>query len=200
MEARDAIRLVKGSPGVSYLTDAECRILAVSPGWETFAEANDGTAIANHELVRGRDLRSFLEGEQVRAQFEILFKQVMLNRSGVVSYPFRCDSADTIRRMRLTMRRVHQQRDGAVAGVLFESDLVESHHYEGHDFVLGMQTQRGEGSQQPICAYCLRVEWPPESGNWIEHQEAETAGVAKTGRLSHGACPSCMATLMSGMD
>lgn len=183
---------------IVYVTDLDGVVLFLnSTPWGAFASENGGGDIATASEILGRPLESFLAGDSVREQFRTLFEQVASGVRSPISYPFRCDAPDRVRFMRLTMSAVLGD-DGSPAAVLFHSAMLDQRDratqriFEARSNGVNMDLPI-----QSICAYCKRLEFPAESGTWLEAEEYGAVGGPTDVRLSHGVCPDCTATVLA---
>lgn len=176
---------------VAYRIDASDRIVTVSDGWVSFAEANGG----EHALpprILGTSLWSAIADSATREVYRVMLGRVRKG-GGTVRFQFRCDSPD--------VRRLLQMQVTASAGdeVAFETRVVQR---QSRPEVGAMHpdTTRSEAILR-ICGWCMRV---PVNGEWLEIEQAITAlGLfeeSATPQLSHGMCPACYDTMMAALD
>jgi hypothetical protein len=91
-----------------YSIEADDTLGSVSEAWLEFARENRADELTR-ENVLGRPIWRFIAGDETRRLYEGLFQRV---RSGdeAIEVPFRCDSPDRFRMMRLVLRPGRQGR------------------------------------------------------------------------------------------
>lgn len=186
---------------IVYVTDLDGIVLFVNSGpWRQFADANGGEVVASASDVIGRPLESFLSGDSVCEQFRTLFEQVRTGLRSRISYPFRCDAPDRVRYMRLTMSAV-PGADGRPSAVLFHSAMLDERKRATQEIIGARSKETAtELPIQTICAYCKRLEWPAESGAWLEAEEYAAADGSADVRLSHGVCMDCASIVLARLN
>jgi hypothetical protein len=176
---------------VAYRIDATDRIVTVSDGWVSFAEANGGEGILPPRIL-GTSLWASIADSATRQVYRAMLGRVRKG-GGAVRFQFRCDSPD--------LRRLLQMKVTATAGdeVDFETRVVES---QPRSEVRAMHPDAARSEALlTICGWCMRV---PVNEEWLEIEQAITAlGLfeeAATPQLSHGMCPACYDTMMAALD
>lgn len=158
----------------SYRIDQDDLITVVSDGWQEFAYANGAPELSRSAL--GRPLWDFIAGRQTREVYQIIIDRV---RSGVgpLAVPFRCDSPDVRRFMRLDL----SPTEGG--GVEFVAETLRE---ERRDPVtlFDVDAERG-GEMVTVCSWCKQVK--VESDSWLE-VEAAVERLDLLGRL-RDPCP-----------
>lgn len=86
---------------VSYRVDTKNRIVETGGDWNAFARDNGGEELAGEGVI-GLPLRSFVSGDVTRMFVETMLQKARLTRVPF-SVPYRCDSSDVIRHMRMTL-------------------------------------------------------------------------------------------------
>jgi len=172
-------------PGFNrYCIDADDRIESVDMNWTTFAREN-GAPELQGDAVLGYSLWAFVQGDEIEELYRAVFERV---RSLDVSImlPFRCDSPDLRRYMRLVVQR----RRGASLQV----DAVTIREQPQLHVNLLEPTGVRSDLSLSICGHCKRVLVSGEE--WIEPEDAalrlqllESEGVP---RLDHRVCPDCV--------
>jgi len=164
-------------------------IETVGGGWDAFAKENDASDLAGKSVV-GRSLFDFIAGDEVRRVHQHLLRSVRRFRTPL-AVPFRCDSPDLRRHMRLEMRPAG---GGAVEfrAVLLRAErqphlrLLDAAEPRSYAFVVS-------------CSFCHKIREKDEGGEWMEvDTAADRLGLLvlqRPPRLVHGVCPSCKATL-----
>lgn len=194
--------LLDAMPGVSYVVDRKARILAVgAPNWRSFANDNDGAAIAAPEGLIGRDLLAAIEGEDVRNWYGAALARLLSGASAPLHFAYRCDSATTRRLMMMSMSAVPMR--GRPAGVLFQSLTLDQTTRPALPLFRPNRLQAALRAQKSwpivtVCSFCARVRMPPK-GDWVEPEEYYRAGGrSRRIRVSHGLCPTCAAAKFGG--
>lgn len=170
-------------PPTRYRLDRDDRIAWMDDAWVAFAERNRAPELAN-PMIRGQPLWDFVAGIETRHLYELLFASV--RRSGrVVELPFRCDSPDLRRFMKLAVEALPGGELELRATLLREEQRSPA-------FLLDVDQPRGPETLS-ICSFCKRI--PVAGGAWVEVEEAvEVLNLfanAALPRLSHGVCPDC---------
>lgn len=88
-------------PSTCYWLDADDRIVGVCGAWDRFARENDGGSALAADVV-GRPVWRFMTGDQTRMWLDALLQRVRLNGKPI-ERPYRCDSPDQKRFMRMTI-------------------------------------------------------------------------------------------------
>jgi hypothetical protein len=168
-----------------YSIDSTNAILCVDDPWLKFAREN-GAPELTREFVVGRCLWDFVAGRETRALYEAIFDRV--RREEVeLSLPFRCDSPDRFRFMRLTL---FHRAEGTIE---FESVLLREQ--ERPYFPILDKLVSRSPSSIPICSLCRRVRIL--GSEWVEAEDAVARtnlfGSAPVPRLEEHVCSDCEA-------
>jgi len=193
--------VVEALDEIAYVTDLQGTIISLNPApWANFANANDSPELAAADAVVGRPLESFFSGAPVVNQFKVLFAQVASGERDHIRYPYRCDAPESERAMRLCMSAIRDE-SGTPQAVLFQTVLLSEVERTAFNVIstISKNNLKTDLPVQSICSYCKRLEWPAESGNWLEVEEYDAAGGSADVRLSHGACEPCVNTVLAGM-
>lgn len=165
-----------------YEIDSADRITAVSDPWLEFARANDAPGLTR-EAVLGRPLWDFIAGSETRELYRAVLQRVRDDDVAVI-LPFRCDSPDFRRWMRLVMT---PRSDGAVC---FDGVLVRKRE-RLHLGILDPHAPRLPEAL-PMCSCCKRVAL---ESRWLEPEDAIThfhrLGAEPYPRLTQVVCDSC---------
>lgn len=86
----------------AYSIDARDTIVTLSDAWLEFARENRAPELTREEVI-GKPLWDFVAGEETRRLYEDVFVRVR-GRDETIELPFRCDSPDRFRFMRLLLR------------------------------------------------------------------------------------------------
>lgn len=171
-----------GQATYRYSIDREDTLVSVDEQWLRFAQENDAPELTE-ESVLGRSLWTFVKGRETRDLYELLFEKV---RSGKdrVSVPFRCDSPDALRFMRLEL-------SPSRAAGLDMTAVVERVEPRRHMRVLERLVQRADYTFD-TCSFCRRIF---AFGAWLELEEAvarlEWLETGKPPELAEVVCDAC---------
>lgn len=161
-------------------------VASVSDSWLAFARENRASELTRESVV-GRPLWVFVEGKETRLLYEDLFQKV---RAGAASYelPFRCDSPDRFRFMRLVLRPAPQD------SIECEGILVRE---QSRPFfsILDRAFPRSSDTLA-MCSLCKRI-WAFDL-RWLEVEEAihqlKLFDSARPPELRYTVCEDCAAT------
>lgn len=170
---------------VRYSIDRDDRLVCLSDTWLEFARENEAPELTN-DLVLGRSLWSFVSGRETRDLYELLFDWVR-SRGTEISVPFRCDSPDTLRFMRLRLSPSEAEGVNLAA-------VLDRKERRSHLRLLERMAPRADYTFE-TCSFCRRIF---VFGAWLEPEEA----VARLGwlesqnppGLSEGVCEACART------
>ena len=185
-DTKDTPQMTAQIKEMSYLVDEHDRIIDVGPGWDEFAEANDGEG-AYAATVLNRPLSDFIAGPDVQTVIKALLKRARkLKRP--LTFPFRCDAPDKVRHMSITLTPTSTDLVG-VRSTLLREDLREPAP------VLDRRAERSDDVIR-ICAWCNRIN---VDGTWREVDEVvdqlDLFSHGLVPSLSHGICDDCFHTL-----
>ena len=170
-------------PKCCYSIDRLDHIKSVDEQWLAFAREN-GASNLRREYVVGRSLWDFVKGAEVRRLYEAIFQDVR-DGQGIAIVPFRCDSPNLRREMRLTMT----SGDNAMInlqGVLCQARLTR--------FIpLFDQNARRSDQQLTLCSVCKRALLEPMG--WMQVAEVASRMSLFDKELQpeivHSVCPNC---------
>jgi len=162
-------------------------ITGVGGDWDEFASANGAASLCGERVV-GLPLFEFITGEETRHIYRLLLHKAR-STTAPLRVPFRCDSPEVRRHMRLEIAPA-----GADA-IEFRSEFLgaESRPRVG---LLDPNEKRSRASLVS-CSFCMRLRVSPSE--WIEAEEVVArmdllSGVAVP-QLIHGVCAECSASL-----
>jgi hypothetical protein len=147
------------SAACRYEIDAADRISAVSEPWLAFARENDAPRLTRDAVV-GRPLWDFIAGEETRELYRAVLRRVRDEDVSIV-LPFRCDSPDFRRWMRLVMTPREMGR------VCFDGILVRKRE-RLHLGIIDPHAPRLP-EPLPMCSCCKRVLL---ESRWLEPEDA----------------------------
>jgi hypothetical protein len=142
-----------------YSVDSDDRIVSVSSTWLAFALENGAPELTSDRLL-GEPIWSFVSGPQVVEIYTLLFEWVRTSHARI-SVPFRCDSPNELRFMRLHLA------PSEAAGVEMAA-IVERVFSRPAIHLLERLASRADYSFE-ICSFCRRIF---AFGAWLELEEA----------------------------
>ncbi|MDR4460108.1 MAG: hypothetical protein MRJ67_06265 [Nitrospirales bacterium] len=168
---------------IQYSIDNADRIRFINEAWLQFACQNAGGHL-NRAFIIGKSLWGFIEGENLRQTYGLIFKAVRTTHQAAI-LRFRCDSSLCRRYFQLTV------------SPLQEDELMLSTHSIreiSRDPVLLLDPDVQRGDQVlTICSWCVKA-WLPND-EWVELEEAvnrlDLLGSGVVPRLRHGLCQDC---------
>ncbi len=176
----------------TYVLDAEDVIADVSPEWLAFASDNGAPDLCR-EAVVGKPLWSFIAGEETRYLYRLLLKKARETATPIV-IPFRCDSPDCRRYMRLELSQLSA---GTIQG---SGELIRSEP-RPYLSLLDLGLARSD-STVAMCSYCKAIRTADDG--WVELESGvELLGLLESERppqVTHGACESCAALVHAELD
>lgn len=173
-----------------FTLDSADVIRHVSDARVAFAVAN-GAGELGAQVV-GRVLWDFIADGETRHLYRAIFA-VVRERRRSVSTPFRCDSPDCRRFMRLTILPAHKGSLDLVSELLREErrasvELFDSARPRTSDILR-------------MCGWCKRV---PTDDRWVEVEvAAERLGLFESAMppsISHMMCPECLGAIEETID
>jgi hypothetical protein len=182
---------MKTSKEISYVVDAQDRLVSVSPEWGEFARDNDAAELAR-EGVTGRTLWSFIHDDETRSLYRQLLARV---RSGQpTNLVLRCDGPAVRRLIELRMR------PGACGLIEFRSVLLASKRRPVQRlFDRSMPRSR---ERLRVCGWCDRVDTGRKQ--WAELEDAVEdlglAGRAEWPGVEPCTCPVCREKVLHSLQ
>jgi len=142
----------------TYVLDLQNRIISIGGEWDAFADENDGTKLTLKD-VQGRPIRDFIKGDATIMWVEALLQYSRI-LGKIVDRPYRCDSPDLKRFMR--MRIVPEQ-----CGVLhIEHELLSTQPRSTPIYIqYGGITMNGAKLRCSICGRLNITGWTEPRGN-----------------------------------
>ncbi len=166
-----------------YTIDHDDRIVSVGEAWLEFAREN-GAANLTRGAVLGRSLWDFVAGTETRLLYEGLFERVR-SGEGPFVIPFRCDSPERFRFMRLVVQR---STGGAID---IQGTLVREQQRPFYS-ILDQAFPRSESSL-PMCSLCKKVQ--AFGLRWLELEDAlrelDLFGAPAVPRIDYVVCDDC---------
>lgn len=168
---------------VSYQIDTRDRIVAIGDDWLAFARSN-GASELTEEAVVGARWSDFVADPETRSLYASIFGRVRSNDAEVI-LPFRCDSPDRFRFMRLVI-------SPGLEGRLTCLGLLVREQARPFYSILDKAFPRTDRSL-PICSLCRRIEVSPS--DWLEAEDAvarlDLFDSAQLPRLEERLCSDC---------
>lgn len=173
----------------SYRIDGTDHVVSVDDAWLAFAAENDAPELTREHVV-GRPLWDFVQGSEVRRLLRLVLSRVRRNDVPLL-LPFRCDSPDRRRFMRMALTPLPGDE-------LRVDSILERQDRQPPIRLLDRRAPRS--AQAPVlCSLCRRVELPGQDRDrdhdWVEVEDAvvrlELFGAGPLPRLAHGVCPGC---------
>ncbi len=166
-----------------YVIDEKDTITSVSDSWDAFACDNSAPELVRDRVV-GAPLWDFIAGSATREVYRRLLEQVRTHDIPLL-IPFRCDSPDMRRFMRLVIAPIHE---GAVQ---FDAVLVREEPRSPAAFLDPSVVRTDE--LMLMCSWCKKI--PAGESEWLELEEAiprlDLFGLEHLPEISHTICPNC---------
>ncbi len=166
-----------------WVIDDADKIVSVNDEWLAFAQEN-GAPQLTAAAVLNQSLWPFIQGMETAYLYKKIFDRV---RTGVspVGFPFRCDSPDCRRFMKMTLSLLGGQ------AIQFKSQIVREEWRTPVDLL--DQSRERSGELLRICSWCKLVYIPGQG--WGEIEEAVRAldlfGKPSVPETTHTICPNC---------
>lgn len=167
----------------AYTIDRDDRLVSVSDSWLEFACENQAPELTRERVV-GESLWSFIAGAETRLLFEDVFDHVR-TLGEPVALPFRCDSPDRFRFMRLELEAGEQDSIDCKAILVRE---------QARPFysILDRAFPRTRESL-PICSFCKKIY--AFQTQWLELEDAirrlDLFDSAQLPELAQTVCDDC---------
>ncbi|MGE0667503.1 MAG: hypothetical protein AB7O49_13175 [Sphingomonadales bacterium] len=194
--------LLNALDGVAYVVAPDGVILQVGePRWSDNARGHSAPGLIG-DLAVGRNLFDMSIGPDVKAVQERMHRQVIDGGAPVVSFEYRCDRPEKLRRMRLSITPLIDGPNTIAA--LYHSIMLEEVLRPPLDLFKSFSTDGNCRHDVPIvtlCSYCHDVSWPTRTESaetiWIAPEDYYRRGGGSEVLVSHGMCPDCYTRLMS---
>jgi len=173
----------RSSKTISYRVDAADRITDVSENWDQFAFDN-GASELRSETILGTFLFDWITNAEVVALYQVMLSKVRSERT-LITFPFRCDSADCRRFMKMTMAASDNDC------IVFESECLITEQRKPIRF----WDRNAERSNMVVlvCSWCKKIF---ADDRWLEIDEAllttRMFDHDPLPMISHGICPPCL--------
>lgn len=176
---------------LAYSIDADDRVVDVSAAWDAFASSHGGGHLHSADIV-GQPL--WLLAPESAPFYEPLVARVR-ERGQSVAFPFRCDTPDRRRLLRMT---IGPGDDGLVH---FTTIVLEVQRRPA--IRLDTAANRPGGPILTMCSWCKRV---GSDAGWVEIEDAVSQFALAGGAypaVTHGICAECLSRLellLAGLD
>ncbi len=171
----------------SYGVDAHDIITFVDDEWLRFAAENDTPGL-DRDAVVGRSIWKFIGGAETQFLYQLIFERVRETGKGA-TVPFRCDSPQFRRRMKL---KIDPGSDGSLTFVSRQLSTESRHPVRLFD-VSVLRTN----AQLVVCSWCRRIE---VGDQWLEVEQAlrrlHLLSFTEIPGISHGICDDCLGAVM----
>jgi hypothetical protein len=169
--------------GITYVLDADTRLVSVGGDWERFAVENGALELLPPEPL-GRPMDSFIADDTTAQIWSDIYARVRAT-GRALSFPLRCDGPDVIRDLTMTIT-------GTGGGFLIRSTVVSELPRGRIPFPVA--PPRGDDDAfVRSCAWCKRID---VRGKWCEMDLAVlTLSLFRRERLpaiSHAICDDCL--------
>ena len=166
-----------------YSIDRDDAIISVSDSWLGFARENDAYDLTR-ESVLGRPIWDFVAGTETQKLYAALFARLRAGE-GPFLLPFRCDSPDRFRFMRLAL--------AASSGGAIELTGILIREQERPFFsILDRAFPRTE-TRLPMCSLCKKIQ--AFGLRWLELEDAvrelDLLSAAALPRIDYVVCDGC---------
>jgi len=172
---------------ISYVIDAQDRIVSIGPEWTEFAQQNGGAELTPDKII-GHPLWKFIDDQPTRELYHEVLAHV---REGAeTELVLRCDSPEKRRLIRLV---VSQLPDYAVG---FKAVLLSSKSRPAQR-LFDCSTPR-TAARVMVCSWCDRVHHGKDE--WVEVETAmeclNLVDATELPQLKPVVCPSCYAKVI----
>ena len=179
--------MIKPSAEIAYQIDCNDRLVGFNDQWNVFAANNDGFLLSS-QFACNVSIWDFIHDAETRHIHKVLLKKVRKSHQAL-SFPFRCDSPDVRRYMRMG---ISPQGDG---NVMYRCSFIREEAREP----LASEAPPFEDRNTflRMCSWCKKAD---VGGNvWMEIEDAvEHLGLFSSAQLqpiTHTMCEACLALL-----
>lgn len=168
---------------VSYVLDANDRVVGVGGSWDAFAEENNGRAVVA-ERVMGVSIWDQISDQSLRVILRMVLKRV--RSGGALRFHFQCDSPDR--------KRTHEMQVVPADNGCVELSSREVPHRNAP--MLAVRPSDDDTEMITVCSWCDRVLLP--TSDWVSVDVAlDHMGYLERPappQVTHGICAGCRAT------
>lgn len=186
--------LLNSSEGLCYVVGFDGSILAIGERNWNKAVSGTGAVHLNAEAMIGANIFECMSGEEIVFAYRRYLWDFLKGRREEVSFPFRCDSPNRRRDLKMKMSAVYEN-DRPIA-VMFQS-LVLSEKRRARinllDTAYMKEVQVAEGRLPLItlCSFCHAVKRRAADVQWQPLEVYFGNGGDDRVRVGHGICPFC---------
>jgi len=174
-----------------YVVDGNDAIVSIDEEWLRFARENAAPELTPDHLV-GRSLWDFVAGREMHLVYREIFERVRSHDTPIL-LPFRCDSADRRRYMRLTISPIVDDR------LQLDALLVRE---EPRAPVQLLDAPEARSGFLVMCSWCKKVRTATDV--WLEVEDAvvrlDLLGDTRLPSISHSICAECARAVRASMD
>jgi CheY-like chemotaxis protein len=195
--------MLEALDGVAYVVDASGIIAAVGrKGWRGFAQ-RAGMAHLSVESVLGESLFDQISSDVVRAAYRNMQRAIILDRQKHIVFDFRCDDAETMRHLRMSMSCIGDGPEDAT--VLYQVQVLseaprESLPLFSYELRIAPGRLRWATRVAVMCSFCQRVAWPSGAPVhlrvWMSAEEFSQRKILDGLAIIDGVCPHCLESIV----
>lgn len=171
---------------IRYHIDQEDRIRYIDENWDVFAFSNQSPELGRTNVIN-KNLFDFIQNWDCRHIYQILFKRVRDTQESI-EFPFRCDSPDAKRFMRMRLAPLAQHSIELTSCILREEKRIPL-------TILDSQVPRSSKFLK-MCSWCKKIE--VDASTWLEADQAVYSlnlfASTDLPQITHGMCPDCFKT------
>ena len=176
-----------------YTIDSEDKIVSVCDNWLSFAEENQAADTLHPQMIENKPIWEFIEGSEATQLYSSILNRVR-GQNTPVTLPFRCDSPDKRRYLKLII-------SPALNGnIEFVSRLIREEARNSVE-ILKPDIPRSNAIIT-MCCMCNKIRIIDD--HW---EEIETAlatlklfELVELPKISHGLCMECFAISMAAVE
>jgi len=167
-----------------YAIDENDRICSINSAWREFSIENGDVELSDDRVI-GQCIWDFIVGDDARRLYGLFF-QCVRSHHRAITIPFRCDSPDMARLMRMTMLPHSNRAIGFRCSIL---SMKPKRREEIETVVM-----QNDDAVMELCSFCNRARVQP--GYWIDPEFAisirSSQGQSLTPQISHSVCVDCV--------
>lgn len=175
-----------------YTIDREDRLTSVNEAWLDFAASNRASNLSSESVV-GTALWKYIAGEETQHLYQMVFARVRAQDTQII-LPFRCDSPDRRRFMRLVISPLSS---GSI-----QFDAVTVREQERPPLTLLDPVIERSGRTIFLCSWCKKARLP--EGDWLEVEDAivrlDLLSEPAVPAISNDLCPNCAKVVGSAIE
>jgi len=174
----------KKSSDIIYILDRYFNIIYINDAWTDFALQNNGLHLMQENVI-GKNLFDFISCPATSNLYKLLINKVKSTKKSI-SFPFRCDSPDKRRFMKMIINPLEG------GGFEFMSVLLSEEKREPVPFNISYLNKNKD--LLIVCSWCNKVKVDKK---WLEIEDAIaeldllSLNCSDIPMLSHGMCEFC---------